>query len=320
MITNFGKYDVGIFFTANYLCSGSFYDCFEYFHMFKKNGFNVCLILLVNESVEEVWRAIKDRYRVSIDITNDLYVLNRHNYTRGGNKKIVALKTKVLFSPSMSAISQMFLHGILVPYKKVIASQELPYDHPFIKETFEKNYKYNILMLRDDRVFPEYPGFENRIYRQTINFDIFKTLSYPVDDRCLINLCTDHKCYPVGAIEKFMEEYFPERWLLYTKDQWYDMYKPLESKNVKVEIAPIKNFMNQFDKMLYLPSLRGLDPSPRLLPECCYFGKKVIYHHFDRFEPNSDGGYWRWRDCLENFDSLKMTKDDEIFDIVNEYL
>lgn len=313
MSTNLGSYDVGVFFTSNYLCSGSFYDSFEYFCMLRKK-YKTCLIIILNEPESDIWKAIDDKYEVDLDdLKRDIIIIPKWN-----NSKIIKVRLKVLFSPSMSAIAQMYEYGILIPHKMVITSQEVPYDNPHVVKAFTgKSYVYNIWMLRDDRVFPIFPRYMNRTYRQTINFDIFKTLSYPVDDACLINVCTDHKCYPVGELKEIMQQYFPKRWIIYTKGKWYDMYKSLESDNIRVEIAPLANFMNQFDKMLYLPSLRQLDPSPRLLAECAYFGKKVIYHDFGKVK---DGGYWRWQDCLKDFDKLKMTEDDEIFDIIGEHL
>lgn len=318
MITNLGSYDVGVFFTSNYLCSGSFYDSFEYFCMLRKK-FNTCLILVLSESKGEIWKTIKDRYDVDLDeLEKDIKIVPKNVHFANEHPKVVKIRTKVLFSPSMSAIAQMYRYSVLIPHHHVVVSQEVPYDNPDVVKAFTgRSYVYNITMLRDDRVFPVFPRYMNRTYRQTINFDIFKTLSYPVDDRCLINVCTDHKCYPVEELVQMMDRHFPKRWLIYTKRKWYDKYKELESDNVSVELAPLDNFMNRFDKMLYLPSLRALDPSPRLLAECFYFGKKVIYYNFGDVK---DGGYWRWKDCLEDFDKLKMTENDEIFGIIGEYL
>jgi hypothetical protein len=306
MSTNFGSYDIGVFFAADYLCGGSFYDSFEYFHMFKEKGYKTCLILMINEDEDTTWKAINDKYAVDLEsLKQDIYFFNREDY-RMGLKKIINIRLKVLFSPSMSAIAQMIMYGTLIPYEKIIGSQELPYEHEFIQAAFTgQRYVYKMLMLRDDRYFDIFPRYENRTYRQTIHFDIFKPLvwtpTFPVDDYCLINMCTDHKCYPVDELVKIMDEEFPERYLIYTKDKWYDTYKGLESDKVKVVLSPVDNFMNRFDKVLYLPSLRGADPSPRLLPECMYFSKKVIFRDWGKVK---DGGYWRWHDCLHDFDSL----------------
>lgn len=317
MNTNHGNYDVGVFFTSNYICTGSFYDSFEYFHALRKR-FKTCLIIMLNEPEDEIFKAIKDKYDVDLDaLRKDILVVPKID------TRIMKIRTNVLFSPSMSAITQMFVRSILIPHRKIIVSQEIPYEHPDFQAVFQTEDKWNVLMLYDDRVFKPVEGYKNRIYRQTINFDIFKSLHYPVDDACLINVCTDHKCYTRQELANHMRVLFPKKWFVYTKSKWYDYYKILEhwghdnNIEVKVELAPIDNFMNRFDKMLYLPSLRQLDPSPRLLAECEYFGKRVIYHDFGKIE---DGGYWRWRDVLENFDGLKMTENDEIFDIIGEYI
>ena len=223
----------------------------------------------------------------------------------------------------MSSAAQMFYFDILIPKKKIVTIWELPPGHKFIRAFDEK--RDNILMLYDDRVFDTYKDYPHKKYRRSLYFNIMKPLTKPSRKSCMFNMVTDHKCYPAEDLVGFMNEYKFDHYTITTKDKWYDRYVCLESDKVDVLKTPIDDYMYKFDTLLYLPSVRGMwadhgdkdmDPSPRLLPECKWFEKKVIYHDFGKLK---DGGYWRWIDCAEDFDSLIMKLDDPIFDIIENW-
>lgn len=318
------KCDVCIYFDANYLCSGSFYDSFEYFYLFKQKGYDVCFVVMAPVTPDVVYFAISDKYDVDVEsLKNDMYIFDKNEYMRS-IRKIVKIFSNIIFAPSMSSAAQMFYYDIFIPKKKVVTIWELPPEHKFIK-AFEKKQD-NILMLYDDRVFNTYKDYPHKKYRRSLYFDIMKPLMKKnVRNSCMLNMVTDHKCYPVDDLRDFMIEYKFDHYTITTKDRWYDKYVVLESNNVDVLKTPIEDYMYKFDTLLYLPSVRGMwadygdkdmDPSPRLLPECIWFDKKVIYHNHGSLK---DGGYWRWEDCLNDFDSLVMTKDDDIFNIIEGF-
>ena len=111
--------------------------------------------------------------------------------------------------------------------------------------------------------------------------------------------------------------FYGGKYLIYTKSNLYSEYKILESDKVKVDVAPIENFMNKWDKALYLPSTRGQDPSPRVIAECEYYNKKLIYKDLGKLH---DGAYYRMIDIMNGMNNITLTENDEIFDIVDEYL
>lgn len=317
------KCDICIYFDANYLCSGSFYDSFEYFYLFKQKGYDVCLVIMSVAQPDVVYFAITDKYDVDIEfLKKDIYVYDKSEYMRS-IKKIVKIFSNILFAPSMSSVAQMYYYDIFIPKKKIITIWELPPTHKFIK-AFEIK-RENVLMLYDNRVFETYKEYPHKEYRRSLDFDIMKPLKKEVRHSCMLNMVTDHKCYPVEDLKNFMDKYIFDHYTITTKDKWYEKYKVLENDKVDVLITPVENYMYKFDTLLYLPSVRGMwkdygdkdmDPSPRLLPECKWFNKKVIYHDFGKLK---DGGYWRWIDCMEDFDSLVMTLDDKIFDIIEDF-
>lgn len=318
------KYDISIYYEASYLCSGSFYDSFEYFYLFSQKGYDTCFIIMSPVLSDIVYSAISDRYNIDIEsLKKDIYIYDKNEYMR--YSKIIKIISNIIFAPSMSSIAQMYYYEYLIPKRKVITIWELPPTHKFIS-TFKKK-RENILMLYDPRVFKIYRDYPHEKYRRTLYFDIMKPLdkTKAIKNSCLLNMVTDHKTYPVDELKIIMDEYNFDNYIIATKEKLYDKYKTLENDKVKVLKTPITDYMYQFDSLLYLPSLRGtfadfgdknMDPSPRLLPECKWFNKKVIFHRFGKLK---DGGYWRWIDCMEDFDSLIMTLDDPIFDIIEDF-
>ena len=157
-------------------------------------------------------------------------------------------------------------------------------------------------------------GYKHLKYRRSLYFDMMKP--QPLGrESTMFNMVTDHKCYEPDELYEIMAEYNRPHYTIFTKEQWYEKYKILESNQVDVLKTPCLNYMELFDEHIYLPSLRHLDPSPRLIPECIWFNKKFIYHY--KKDTPKDGGYWRYWDSIPGgFDCLKMTLNDEIINII----
>jgi len=234
-----------------------------------------------------------------------------------------------MFSPSSSSIARMINKSLILFHNKVVVSHEIPIEHFYFQKAFiDKKWLTPVTFLYDNFSFKPMKGYKNIHYNQTIYFDIFKDIGEANTD-CLINMCTDHKCYGLDRLEKVLDLYKKETdwtFLIYTKPETYVTYKFLQSDRVKIVCAPVNNFMEKFDKLLYLPSAREFDPSPRLIPECKYYGKKIYYHnfikeygkHFKGPYGCTDGGVTRALQTALDFNSLIMKEDDKIIDIIKE--
>lgn len=80
--------------------------------------------------------------------------------------------------------------------------------------------------------------------------------------------------------------------------------------------APIPDFFNQFNEYIYTPIERQFDCSPRLLTECKYYNKKVIFDfNFEEYagpDYGDTGLYWRWYDIQNNFNKLIYNENNEL--------
>lgn len=322
------KYDISVYFAANYLCTGSFYDSFEYWWLLKQRYRDVGFIIMAPPEVrkETIYRAICDKYDVSqfgdsLLEDGDVHIFNREDYKN--KNKIVPVISDLLFIPSGSSAGWMYYNNILISKKKVITIWELPNDHLYMRG-FDIP-RPDVLMLYDPRVFGESSSclnprddYPHRHYFRAIYFDIMRKQVTVSRESCLLNMVTDHKCYEPNDLIGIMNQYQNiKHWTIVTKDKWWKKYKVMADTNIEVLLSPVDDYMNKFDTLLYLPSLRELDPSPRLLPEAKYFGKEVIYHDFDNAP--KDGGYWRYFDMLLNWNDLFLDQDDPIFEIIEDW-
>jgi len=118
-----------------------------------------------------------------------------------------------------------------------------------------------IIDLCDTEVYPNGVGdhFEKRI-----NFDIFRP---HVDNPQFKYLFqgTNDKYY--ATAEKFIDQ-FPNYGIL----TYNDKYVNIKNNNI---FAPVENLLGIFDTYVY--AKETFDPAPRIIQECKYFGKGLIY-------------------------------------------
>ena len=84
---------------------------------------------------------------------------------------------------------------------------------------------------------------------------------------------------------------------------------------------PYFNLFENISSYYYTPIERKFDCSPRLLVECKFYDKDIIFDPevLDYFE-NDLGLYWRWYDIENDFESLYLKEDDEIINILKELI
>lgn len=306
-------YDIMIYTNGTYVC-GSYYSTYEYYHKFKELGYNVCFVSHNDLSEDNLRKTLEDRYG-DYD-KGDMYFFS---FTESFSK-ICPIGCNVLFTTSIFAAAHIITMPILIGCKKIILIHEGTYDEEMIVKAFIEQPSQKkldkILMLGDMRTFDKLGDYEHIDYNIKIYPDIWRPLEGPVDHCVMINMATKQKCYEPEYLQDLID-FYPNDYLIYTKKQFYEKYKVLESDNVNVKIAPISNFLNRWDRALYLNSVRGQDPSPRVIVECFYYNKELIWHDFGKLK---DGAYYRYIDCENNIDELKLKDNDEIFEIVGRYL
>jgi len=95
-------------------------------------------------------------------------------------------------------------------------------------------------------------------------------------------------------------------------------YKLAEYDNIPgitQTVAPIAEFFDKFGTYIYLPVQRKFDCSPRLVTECCMYGKRV-FMDLDYSDPGLET---RLADARRDLSSLDLTDGDKILDIIEKY-
>ena len=86
---------------------------------------------------------------------------------------------------------------------------------------------------------------------------------------------------------------------------------------------PVLNLFDKISAYYYTPTPRHSDCSSRLLVECKYYKKKVILdNEVQKYLDDGDdrGLFYRLQDIENNFESLFLTYDDEIINIIKDII
>lgn len=254
-------------------CDGLLYYSYEY-----SRYLNVPLIIITYPgfSQQDYINSIKKKYTVYKDVYFDEYVpageltfilgrsmltlsyLNLHKYTQD----------------QLLSLHLLFKNDLLSVY-----SENHPVKYDLALQYFSPK---SIVDLCDYEVYPNGVGdhFEKRI-----NFSIYKDL---VPDLRFENLFLGTNKQYYETIEKVLPS-FPGTYSIITyKDSFVN-------KNLNNLYAPVKNLLGLFNTYVY--TKKTFDPAPRLIQECKYYNKNIIYQ---RDQSIVDGGsVYISRDILE---------------------
>lgn len=289
--------------------SGSAYDALEYYKFLKNMGYDVCCLLLLDIDKEKVIENFESRY--FLNDNENLYILPFQSTI------MPKIKCNLLISTSTFSMSQVILKPILIRYNKAFMFHETTYDTKYVVDAFDGRYNEKIVMIRDDRCFGILPLYDHISYKKKLYFDIFKPIDRDkVRNVCLINMATLHKLQSQEVIYNAIEHFQQNEYIIYTQKKTYDRYKDMNNSYISVVVAPIKDYLYQFDSFIYFQSNRGQDPSPRIIPETMFYGKELYFYNYDKSV--KDGAYYRIKDCMNDFDSIVLKENDEILDMINE--
>jgi hypothetical protein len=91
---------------------------------------------------------------------------------------------------------------------------------------------------------------------------------------------------------------------------------------------PVKNIFERFSTYIYTPTYSVTNPkhgcfdcSPRFIAECAFYNKDIIYHNItDEYLSRDTGLKYRRHDIENNMDSIILTPQDDIINILHEIL
>ena len=291
--------------------NGSLFDNFEYYCLFHKvfgEEFDIVYKIYTEFTREQVTTILLDRY---IELPQIVWDKLRVNSVCGSILVKNPRVSDLLFCATNSDIYWFLDHNNILIANQTITLADIKPTHDRVKKYY-KNYR----TMYDDRLF-EFDDL-GEPYRKKLYFDIFKKKSYGAKYDYMINLSIPQRVFPKSVMLDLFEQYEGEIAIYVGKRNWRHYLWTNKLDNVHLLIPPIEDFMGMFHTLIYVPYNDGWDATPRLIPECKFYGKKVIYH--DIVDRVKAGGYYRMLDTKENFDGLWLREDDEIIRLVRALL
>jgi len=293
---------------------GGFFDNFEYYYIVKQ-VFKDCDVkwrCITNHSRDDVLDILQDKYQdIEPKVYKDIEVVKHisRKFYRD------PLMIDVLICPTNSAMYWFLEHGNIQAAKSYIGLGDWKDIHPK-----QNKYYKNHVVLCDERIFDYGESCNWRPYRKKILFDKYKQKEYGQEYDNLLNLSLVERRFSREYMEKVMNT-FPGTWAAYTGHKNEKYYAWInERQDSKLIIPPVKDFMGLFNRFVYLPYKDGTDATPRLIPECVYYNKKISYYDYSEKDIVKSGGYYRYQDTKNDFESLWLKNNDEIISIIEDIL
>jgi hypothetical protein len=294
------------------IVNGGFFDNFEYYYIVKKN-FPDCLVkyrVITDSSKKDVLKMLQDKYEnIDPKVYNDIDVLP-HIFGKFYRKPIMV---DMIICATNSSMYWFLKHNNIQAAKSFIGMG----DWPDINPSQNKMYK-NSLTLYDERVFRYEEKTNCEPYRKKILFDKYRKKEFGHKYDYMLNMSLVERRFSREYMMNLFDS-FEGTFGLYTgfKNQGYYAWVE-ELENVHMIIPPVEDFMGLFHTFIYVPYTSGLDATPRLIPECVFYGKGIEY--YDNGLQMKSGGYYRYKDTKEDFQGLWLRDNDEVMEWVKKYL
>jgi hypothetical protein len=275
--------------TINIVCTskpvdGLLYYSYEYCSLLNDQGLDARVIIVChrNFTPDEYIKTIKNKYIHCKNIIFNNYTLDENDVVLVMGRSMITLSWqdfKDYTLEQQTTLKKVFGGKVISVY-----SENHPTKYPLALD-FYKPIK--IVDLCDTEVYPNGVGdhFEKIIY-----FDIYKQHKDDIKFKHLF-LGTNNKYY--ATIEKVIDQYPDHGILTYNSDY-------INKKNNNI-FVPVENLMSMFDTYVY--TKETFDPAPRIIQECKFFNKKIIYH---RDKSIVDGGSIYWKRKIKTPDTTPI--------------
>jgi hypothetical protein len=174
------------------------------------------------------------------------------------------------------SLRRLFANNIIAVY-----SENHPVQYP------SAVYFYAPRCIIDLCDYEVYPNGVGEYFEKTINFDIYRAHVDDIKFEYLFN-GTNDKYY--ASAKKHLGQY-PDYGIL----TYNEKYINEDYNNI---FAPIENLLGLFNTYVY--TKETFDPAPRIIQECKYFGKGIVYQ---RDKSIIDGGSVYWKRPLKKLDA-----------------
>lgn len=292
------KYDLLLTYSwssNNHGVCGHTYEVIDYFYILK-NNFNVGILLAEDITWDIFESAIRDKYSFT-------------------EEEIQLYKDKTIFfnRPLLLKCNNiLFVDGGITSIndKKILCNNIilLACGDKEIKD----NVNEKIHILQDDRVYDSVK-LNGVNYKKKILFDKYKPIGNSKNNMLLYGT-KNCRNIPDGLYNKLLKQY-QGSFIVLTNEE--NKRTDLNKRFLFLSM-PVKNLFSQFNTYVYTNVPRKFDCSPRFIAECKFYNKEVIYD-IDYLEEDK-GLYWRKYDVENDFESINLTKNDDIISILNNII
>ena len=296
------KYDVILTYSPIPEITGHVFECFDYY-LFLRNYYKVGIIFIDSLKQEQVKVAFESKYIFKYDdISNDVMFISKEQ-----------LKQTTIISFGRNTVVFVTDGNIKsLEYRKIILATTKLYgfmcgDYEFRLIQTNKNITY----LQDYRIYGKSRNFKSYNYVKKLPFKYYKKSTKTFDNTGLMYVT--YACRKVTPM--VIDEY--HRMSGCSKSLLVVPYKLPEYdyiENVEQVLAPLPDFFDRFDTYIYTPVHRKFDCSPRLVTEC-FLQNKKLFLHLDYMDIGLET---RYNDCKNDFQSLNLTENDQILDIIED--
>jgi hypothetical protein len=259
---------------------GLFFYSYEYCSLLNNAGIKTNLVVICHRKFlrEDYIEAIKSKYIHCENIVFDAFSPDPDDITLIMGRSMLTLPWQNFNSYSkiqQETLKQVFKNKLISVY-----SENHPSLYPKAIDFYSPT---NIIDLCDFGVYPNGVGYN---FEKIINFEIYKPKKDEIKFKYLF-LGTNDKYYQ--TIEKVISD-FSDHGILVSD------YSHINS-NLNNVLCPVDNLMGIFETYVYTKDT--FDPAPRIIQECKYFNKNIIYLRDTNI---IDGGSVYWKRELKNPD------------------
>lgn len=286
----------------NILCTskpgdGLFYYSYEHCHYLNEVGIQSQVVVITHpkSKQQDYIDSINSKYIVCDNIIFDEYVPDPEDICFILGRSMLTLP---YLNKSDYTNVQLSTIRLLVSELAAVYSENHPIDYPLAFKYFDVKKVHN---LCDYGVYPEAPH-SGQWFEKEINFSIYKPVVENVKYDYLF-LGTNKEYY--AEVEKHID-FYPNSVILAYEDKY------INPRHNHI-FVPVENLLGLFNKYVYTKPT--FDPAPRLIQECKWLKKEIIYLRDSRIEDGGLAYYSRsvptkvmFRKQMKNLNHIKQFK------------